>query len=182
MAQWLWNRMERVSSLRSFLIFLALFGLFSFVFFPMHKKKYGKEAITLDSRLFGFSPGEAKDALAKFDRNELAAYRRQELITDLFFPPVYSLMAAIALVLLARFVRVPRALLLLPFGAAAADYVENLSIASMITRKLAGGENLEPFATIGSAGSRLKHAGLYSLTLLLVGYGLAALWRWRQQR
>jgi hypothetical protein len=176
LVEWTWRRVEEIASRRVLVALLALFLVFSAVLFPMHKKKYGEEAVTLDGRPFGFSATEAETALAKFNEAELVAYGEQELITDLAFPIIYSLMSAVALVLLAKAVRVPRPLVLLPFVSALADYTENFSIALMILREL-GDRPLGVLATIGSIGSRVKHLGLYSLTLLLVWFAAAALRR-----
>jgi hypothetical protein len=174
----IWGGLEEIASARSFAILLALFVVFCAVLFPMHTSQYGRDAVTLDRREFGFGPREAAAALAKFTGAELVAYAGQELITDLAFPIVYSLLSAVALALLARRVRVPRALVLLPFATAIADYVENVSIALMIVRELAG-RPLGLAAVIGSAGSRVKHLGLYFLVLSLAWLGIAALLRRR---
>jgi hypothetical protein len=80
------------------------------------------------------------------------------------------------MVLLVRYVGAPRWLVLLPFAAALADYVENLSVVSMIGRRLAGRE-LGPIAGVGSAASRLKHFLLLITVLVLLGLAACGVWR-----
>jgi hypothetical protein len=171
-----WNGIDAIASVRLFAVFLALFLVFSYVFFPMHKAKYSADAKTLDSRFLGFAPQTAEDALSRFTTSDLVRYVEQELTIDLVFPIIYLLMTALALVLLGRVTRVPRPLVLIPFAAAIGDYTENFSIALMAARKL-GGEAVGVFALVGSAGSRCKHVMLYSITVLVVWFALAAVWR-----
>lgn len=176
MADWVWRYLAAYATLPVFAGFFVLSLIFLFVLFPLTKRHY-KGIVTLDRNPWGFSVADAEQLLGRdMTPDQLRVYRKQELVTDMLFPLVYGIGFAIAMVMLARYTGAPRWLVLLPLAAAAADWVENLSVAMMIGRKLRGQE-LGTMASIGSIASRFKHFLLVVTILVLLGLCACALWR-----
>ncbi len=167
MTDWVWGQISAFASLGVFAGFFVVSLIFIFVLFPLTKRHY-KDITTLDGNPWGFSVADANATLAQMNDQQLRVYRKQELLTDLLFPLVYGLGFAVAMVLLARYTGAPRWLVLLPLAAALADYVENLSVVTMIGRRLAT-RDLGPIASVGSVASRLKHFLLLITVLVLLG-------------
>lgn len=177
MADQAWRLIAPWATLPVFAGFFVLSLIFIFVLFPMHRKHYPKGTITLDANRWGFTVADAKELLGtRLNADQLRVYRTQELVTDMLFPLVYGLGFAIAMVMLARYTGAPRWLIFLPIAAAIADYIENLSVATMIGRQLRGQE-LGGVAKIGSVASRFKHFLLLATVLTLFVLGGMALWR-----
>src|SRR5688572_7528002 len=176
MADWVWRHIATYASLPVFAGFFVLSLIFIFVLFPLTKRHY-KGIVTLDGNPWGFSVADAEQLLGRdMTPDQLRVYRKQELITDMLFPLVYGLGFAIAMVMLARYVGAPRWLVFLPIAAAIADYIENISVAMMIGRKLKG-QDLGAMASIGSIASRFKHLLLVATILVLLGLCAWGLWR-----
>ena len=175
MTNWVWGQISAFASLGVFAGFFLLSLIFIFVLFPLTKRHY-KDITTLDGNPWGFTVADANETLGRMSEQQLRVYRMQELLTDLIFPLVYGLGFAVAMVLLARYAGAPRWLVFLPLAAALADYVENLSVVSMIGRRLAGRE-LGPMAGVGSVASRLKHFLLLVTVLVLLGLCAWGVWR-----
>lgn len=174
LADWFWDCTAAISSPVVFLGFFVLALIFMYGFFPLTKRHY-PNIPTFDGNPWGFSAGEAPAIIGRFDERQLRVYRNQERFTDLVFPLVYGIGFAVAMVLLVRITGAPKWLVLLPYGAALADYLENFSIIGMIGRQLQG-RPLGAFAHVGSVASRFKHALLALTILLLIGLGAWALW------
>jgi hypothetical protein len=175
MINWVWGQISAFASLGVFAGFFALSLIFIFVLFPLTKRHY-KDITTLDGKPWGFTVADANATLARMSEQQLRVYRLQELLTDLLFPLIYGVGFAVAMLLLARYVGAPHWLVLLPLAAALADYIENLSVVSMIGRRLAGRE-LGPMAGVGSVASRLKHFLLLITVLTLLGLSAWCVWR-----
>ena len=176
MADWVWRTIAGYASLPVFAGFFVVSLIFIFVLFPLTKRHY-KGIVTLDGNPWGFSVADAEQLLGRdMTADQLRVYRKQELVTDMLFPLVYGIGFAIAMVMLARYVGAPRWLVFLPLVAALADYVENISVAVMIGRKLRG-QDLGPIASIGSVASRFKHFLLAATVAALLGLCAWALWR-----
>lgn len=176
MADWVWRHIAAYASLPVFAGFFVLSLIFLYVLFPLTKRHY-KGIATLDVNRWGFTVADAEQLLGKdMTPDQLKVYRKQELVTDMLFPLVYGIGFAIAMVMLVRYVGGPRWLIFLPLAAAVADYVENISVAVMIGRKLRGQE-LGTMASIGSVASRFKHFLLAATVLVLLGLCAWALWR-----
>ena len=176
MADWVWRTISAYASLPVFAGFFVLSLIFIFVLFPLTKRHF-KGIATLDVNPWGFSVADADQLLSRdMTPAQLRVYRKQELITDMLFPLVYGIGFAIAMVMLARYVGAPRWLVFLPLAAAVADWVENLSVAMMIGRKLRG-QDLGAIASIGSIASRFKHFLLVATIAVLLGLCAWALWR-----
>jgi hypothetical protein len=175
MADWVWGHISAFSSLPVFAGFFVLSLIFIFVLFPLTKRHY-KDIVTLDGNPWGFTVADANETLGRMSEQQLRVYRQQELLTDMLFPLIYGLGFAVAMVLLARYVGAPHWLVLLPLAAAVADYVENLSVVTMIGNRLRGQE-LGPMAGVGSVASRLKHFLLLATVLVLLGLCAWVVWR-----
>jgi hypothetical protein len=175
MVDWVWGQVASFASLSVFAGFFVVSLLFLFVLFPLTKRHY-KGIRTLDADPWGFSVRDAEYTLGLMNEQQLRTYRKQELFTDMLFPLVYGLGFAVAMVLLARYVGAPRWLVLLPLVAALADYVENLSVVSMIGRRLRG-EPLGPMASVGSVASRIKHFLVVGTVLVLLALCAWGVWR-----
>lgn len=125
-------------SLRNFLFLFVLSLVFKYAFFLAATKRIGAgtEAYqTFDVRCGGYTLAEAVGVLNQYGTEGRRVYRLLESTVDLAFPPVYSLMFAIAI---AGGVRVTtatlRPLILIPFVAGLFDYAENISVLMMINR------------------------------------------------
>lgn len=175
MTDWIWGQISAFASLGVFAGFFVVSLIFIFVLFPLTKRHY-KDITTLDGNPWGFTVADANATLAQMNEQQLRIYRKQELLTDLLFPLVYGLGFAVAMVLLARYTGAPRWLVLLPLAAALADYVENLSVVTMIGSRLAN-RDLGPIASVGSVASRLKHFLLLITVLVLLGLCGWGVWR-----
>lgn len=175
LVDWMWNRTASIASPLMFAVFFIVSLIFMFVLFPLTKRHY-PTATTFDADRWGFGPGEAPRILAQFTPEQLRVYRKQELMTDLLFPLVYGIGFAIAMVLLTRITGAPRWLILLPYGAALADYFENFSVVGMIGRHLEG-KPLGAYAVVGSIASRFKHGLLAVTVLVLIALGGYALFQ-----
>ena len=175
MTNWVWGQISAFASLGVFAGFFVLSLIFLYVLFPLTNRHY-KDITTLDKNPWGFTVADANETLEGMSERQLRVYRMQELLTDLLFPLVYGLGFAVAMVLLARYVGAPHWLVLLPLAAALADYVENLSVVTMIGRKLAGRE-LGSIAGVGSVASRLKHFLVLITVLVLLGLCALVVWR-----
>ena len=175
MADWVWRQLAEYATLPVFAGFFVVSLIFIFVLFPLTKRHFSG-ITTLDGNPWGFTVADANDTLGRMDEHQLRTYRKQELYTDMVFPLVYGIGFALATVMLVRYIGGPRWLIFLPLAAALADYLENISVAVMIGRKL-GGQELGPMASIGSVASRFKHFLLLATVLVLVGAGVMALWR-----
>ena len=175
MIDWVWGQISAFASLGVFAGFFVLSLIFIVGLFPLTKRYY-KDIMTLDGNPWGFTVADANATLARMNEQQLRVYRMQELLTDLIFPVVYGLGFAVAMVLLARYVGAPRWLVLLPLAAALADWVENISVVSMIGNRLAGRE-LGPMAGVGSIASRIKHFLLLITVLVLLGLAAWGMWR-----
>jgi hypothetical protein len=177
MADWVWRTISPYATLQVFAGFFVLSLIFLFGLFPLTKRRYPAGTVTLDANPWGFTPADAQELLGtKLNAEQLRTYRRQELYTDMLFPLIYGLGFALAMVMLARYVGAPRWLIFLPLVAALADWIENLSVVSMIGRQLRG-QPLGAAATIGSIASRFKHFLLLATILTLFVLGGMALWR-----
>ena len=175
MIDWVWGQISAFASLAVFAGFFVVSLIFIFVLFPLTKRHY-KDIMTLDGNPWGFTVADANETLGKMNEQQLRVYRTQELLTDLLFPLVYGLGFAVAMLLLARYDGAPRWLVLLPLVAMLADWLENLSVVSMISNRLAGRE-LGPMAGVGSAASRIKHFLLLITVLVLLGLAAWGVWR-----
>ena len=177
MADWAWRLIAPWATLPVFAGFFVVSLIFIFVLFPMHRKHYPKGTVTLDANRWGFTVADAQELLGKtLNREQLQVYRRQELVTDMLFPLVYGIGFALAMVMLVRYTGMSRWLIFLPIAAAIADYIENISVATMIGRQL-DGKDLGTAASIGAIASRFKHFLLAATVLTLFFLGAMALWR-----
>jgi hypothetical protein len=173
MVETLWTRVAKVANLWTFLVLFALCAIFRIFFFNPLGEAYAPEKSSLDGHTMGFGPKYARERFSAFTDAQLAVYLGQESTVDLIFPIVYSSMLAVAIVALGRRARVPHWLVLLPFGAALADYGENLSVIVMILRVRAKMALPETTLVFGSISSHLKWL-LLLLSLAAIVWAAAA--------
>ena len=130
----------------------------------------------LDSRGW-YTPEEAAalfDALDRHDESARAIYAATGLTIDMVFPVAYGLLLAI---LLSRFFRGTVPLYLLPLAMAAADALENVTVAALA---LSYAGLPSPLAWLAAAFTLVKSA-LSVATLGATGIG-AARWAWSRFR
>lgn len=107
----------------------------------------------LDAR-WRYSPGDAYQALEAYGEAGRRLYLKRILPVDMVFPPLYALTLWVALWLCLRRAlpesHLLRVLAWLPFAAGLADYLENLSVMSLLfayPRRLVSVATLAGFAT-----------------------------------
>ena len=130
----------------------------------------------LDSRGW-YTPGEAAalfDALDRLDANARLVYAATGLTIDMAFPVAYGLLLAILLV---RLWRGGAPLYLLPLAMAAADMLENLTVAALVL-SYAGAPT--PLAWPAAIFTLVKTV-LMAATAAAVGIG-AMRWLWERLR
>ena len=167
----IWNRIESIANWRTFLILVVLTAGFV-VFFNRISVKYPSE--TLDGRKKGYKVSEVPTILAEFAAaKQLKTCLTQEYV-DLFFPLVYTLLLAVPIVALGKSLPVPHALVLLPFLAGLADWIENTCAIVLIKQYLKDQTVSQKVAAIASAASAVK---LAALTVSMAVVVVLALWR-----
>lgn len=128
----------------------------------------------LDSRGW-FTPAEAAalfEALDRLDANARTVYAATGLTVDMVFPAAYGLLFAILLV---RLFRAP--LWMLPLALAAADVLENATVAALAL-SYAGAPS--PLAWAAAAFTLVKTV-LIAAVLGTAGFGTVR-WLWRRRR
>ena len=141
--------------------------------FEYRRSRLGFENQALDSRRW-YSPAEAKDFFQAIEeRGQRVFYAATELTLDILFPIVYGLLFAI---LLSRVYSPPTAknLVLLPLLAAAADLMENITVAYLALQFDGQASSLARVAAVFTAAKSLLL--VLSFILILLG-ALASLWR-----
>jgi hypothetical protein len=127
-----WQAVGTMTNKWSILVLTALFLFFWFGLFRPRVKSY-KPARTFDGRAEGFWPSQVHSILSEFTPVQLQTYLNQARGIDMFFPIIYSLLAAMVIRHAAPFLTF-RWLILLPFATALFDYIENLSVMTLIGR------------------------------------------------
>ena len=132
----IWDVVGRIDSRWTIIVLLAAFLIFWLGFFRKNVKSY-LPARTFDGRTEGFWPSQVESILKEFNPTQLQTYLNQARGIDMVFPLIYSILAAVIIHHAAPYLTM-RWLILLPFGAALADYVENISVITLIGRFRAG--------------------------------------------
>ena len=167
----IWNRIESIANWRTFLVLVVLTAGFV-VFFNRIGAHYPSD--TLDGRKKGYKVSEVPTILGQFAlAGQLKTYLKQEYV-DLFFPLVYTLLLAVPIVGLGKSLPVPHALVLLPFLAGLADWIENTCAIVMIRQYLEDQTVPQKVAAIASAASAVKLAALTVSVGIVV---VLAVWR-----
>jgi hypothetical protein len=155
MIDWLWTRTSSIATWWTFLILLGIFVFFAQVLFAPRVATY-LPAQTFDGRAKGWWPSEAEGILKQFKPDRLDAYQQQESTLDLVFPIIYTLLFAVGIVAAGRTTSLPHWLILAPYIACLADYLENTTYIAMIKAFRLTEKVPYPLAVIGSVASRLK--------------------------
>ena len=127
-----WDVVGRIDSKWTIIVLLAAFLIFWLGFFRKNVKSYG-DARTFDGRAEGFWPSQVESILKEFNPTQLQTYLNQARGIDMVFPLIYSTLAAVIIHHAAPYLTM-RWLILLPFAAALADYLENISVITLIGR------------------------------------------------
>ena len=166
----LWELIARFANLWTVIILWVIVIAYYFIFF--YGKDYG--AKTFDSRVSVFRPSEVESILGTFDPEKLPAYRSQAATVDMFFPVLYSIAAAALIVHCSPHLRF-RWLVLLPFAMALFDWLENISVITIIGRY--GKSSLGNWPTMLVIAQRLKFLFM-GATLVIMAIALGGcLWR-----
>jgi hypothetical protein len=147
--------------------------------FARYRKRYDGLR-TFDGWWRGYTPADAAPTLESFaSKGKLRDYLHQEIFVDLTFPIVYSLLAATLIAFFGRKVNAPEWLVLLPFGTALFDYIENAAIITMIRGYAPGRVSYGAPAQIASIATRIKWlflgASVCALVLLIAAVVVRAM-------
>lgn len=141
--------------------------------FEYRRSRLGFENQALDSRRW-YSPAEARDFFQAIEeRGQRVFYAATELTLDILFPIVYGPLFAILLI---RVYAPPNAknFVLVPLLGAAADLLENVTVAYLALQFDGQPSSLARVATVFTAAKSI----LLVLSFLLILLGaLASLWR-----
>lgn len=132
LVDWIWNALGPITNKWSILALTAIFLFFWFGLFRPRVKSY-LPARTFDGRAEGFWPSQVPSILAEFNPTQLQTYLNQARGIDMIFPIIYSLLAAMVIRHAAPYLG-QRWLILLPFATAVFDYLENLTVITLIGR------------------------------------------------
>lgn len=127
-----------ISNWKTLVGILMVYLLFALVLLPNAEEKInrlaGKEIGPIDLT-FGFNPARILQMVEDYGQEGREYYSEVEMTIDLAYPIVYAFMLAIILTILyRRLLLAPvRYLNLLPFVALFFDYLENLTIVSLLT-------------------------------------------------
>ena len=166
MIDWLWARTSSIATWWNFFILFLIAFLFAHALFAPRVAAY-LPAQTFDGRAKGWWPSEAESILKEFTKESLDAYQQQESTIDLVFPIVYTLLFAVGIVAAGRTTSLPHWLILAPYIACLADYLENTTYIAMIKAFRLTASVPYPLAVIGSVASRLKW-GFSAITLIVL--------------
>lgn len=171
MVDWLWKKSERIGTWNGFWILLIYLVVFTvlFQFFGV-----GYPCKTFDGQKPGVCPDDIARILRTFDEHQmLDRYLVQETALDLFYPSIYALFFAVAIVRIR-----PKGwhwLVVIPYAAGFFDYCENVSFIALVRCYQAGHAISPALAVVASAASHLKWA---FLTLLIPALVLAVIRRY----
>ena len=161
--------LQRTYAIATWPLFFALLGtclLFVFVIFPLFGEDYPTHSF--DRRSGQFAPSHAPEILKAFDdADQLDRYRLQELGPDVLFPIAYGLGLAVWIALLIPATSRARYLVLVPYLTAAADYLENFAVVSMIDRF--DKADYTTYAELCRAAGWVKGAGLMLSIAIVIG-------------
>lgn len=171
-----WGAVASIASWWLLAVLVVLILIFWFGLFAPRQRAY-LPARTFDGRKEGYRASQIDGILREFSDEGLQTYLTQASVIDMIFPILYSLAAAIAILLFAPRLEGFRWLILLPFLTALADYIENFCVITVIGKHRRGQE-------AGSAGSVLAMATrvkfilwgamLVALAVLVVGWVVRA--------
>lgn len=152
MIDWLWRRIDAITTWPAFVVLLLLFSIF-LVLFNRYGAHYPRPSF--DGQRFGISPSDVEPILRDFDKaGQLDRYFAQETQLDLLFPAIYGLLFAVAIVGLRP--RGWRWLVVIPIATALFDYCENFSFITLVLMYRKTHAVAPALAVVASIFSRLK--------------------------
>jgi hypothetical protein len=168
--------LNRFSNWKTLVGLLILYMLFPLVFFKNAEAKInslaGKDINPIDLT-FGFNPAPTLQMVEDYGDAARKYYASVELSVDIAYPIVYSLLLAVILTLIyRRLIHGPvRYINLLPFFTLFFDYLENITIVSLLKHYP---EQSMTMATLCELFKLIKWL-LFGLILFLIVYGLIKL-------
>lgn len=167
MIDWAWEAVGNIAAWWILAALIAVVLAFWFGWFVPKKKAFGN-ATTFDARIGGFRPSDAATILSEFTPEALKTYEFQARVVDMLFPIFYALMAAVWIRLCAPERTQLRWLILLPFAAALFDWLENISVVSVIRRFRKNPADLGSAPVLLTIAQRLKWLLFGALLVVLV--------------
>lgn len=168
--------LNRFSNWKTLVGLLILYAIFPLILLKNAEEKInqlaGKEIGPIDLT-FGFSPARTLQMVEDYGDAGRNYYAQIELTVDLIYPIVYALLFAVILTLIySRLIGGPvRYLNLLPFIAMFFDYLENITIVSMLKSYP---EQSVAMATLCELFKLFKWL-IFALIFFLIVYGLIKL-------
>ena len=168
--------LNRFSNWKTLVGLILLYAIFPAVLFKNAAQKInalaGKEIGPIDLT-FGFSPHRTLQMVEAYGDAARAYYKQVELTVDIAYPIVYALMFAVMLTLIYRRLlgRPVVYLNMLPFVAMLFDFLENITIVSMLSHYP---EQSMAMATLCELFKLIKFL-LFGLIIFLNVYGLIKL-------
>lgn len=168
--------LNRFSNWKTLVGLVILYAIFSFILLKNAEEKInqlaGKEVGPIDLT-FGFSPERTLQMVEDYGDAGRAYYSQVELTIDIIYPVVYALLFAVILTLIySRLIGGPvQYLNVLPFVAMFFDYLENITIVSMLNNYP---EQSIAMATLCELFKLFKWL-IFGLILFLIIYGLIKL-------
>ena len=168
--------LNRFSNWKTLVGLILLYAIFPFILLKNAEEKInqlaGKEVGPIDLT-FGFSPERTLQMVEDYGDAGRAYYAQVALTIDIIYPIVYALLFAVILTLIySRLIGGPvKYLNLLPFVAMFFDYLENITIVSMLKNYP---EQSEAMATLCELFKLFKWM-IFALILFLIIYGLIKL-------
>ena len=167
MIDWIWSAVGNTASWWVLGVLVLIVLAFWLGWFAPKKKAFG-DAETFDAMIGGFKPSAAADILRKFTPEALKTYEFQARVVDMLFPIFYALAIAVWIRLCGPDRPELRWLIVLPFSAALFDWLENLSVASLISRFRKNPDDLGNVPTLLFIAQRLKWLHFGALVIVLV--------------
>lgn len=168
--------LNRISNWKTLIITLAIYMAFNLVLLKNAESKINELAqrtVGVIDLTFGFNPHKTLQMVANYGDSAREYYANTEMTTDVLYPIVYTLLFCIILTLLFRnktykpfsFIN------LLPFAAMIFDFLENITIVTLLKTFPNSSETVAFFCELFKMAKWLS----FGLIILLVLYGLLKL-------
>jgi hypothetical protein len=168
--------LNRISNWKTLIITLAIYMIFNLVLLKNAESKINELAqktVGVIDLTFGFNQQKTLQMVADYGNVAREYYANTEMTTDVFYPIVYTLLFCIILTLLFRNkIYKPFSFInLLPFGAMIFDFLENITIVTLLKTFPNSSETV---AIVCEIVKMLKWIA-FGLVLISIFYGLIML-------
>jgi hypothetical protein len=165
--------LDRISSLKSFIILLLIYIVFPAYFFKNAETKINQlsgESVGIIDITITYNPERTQQMLTKYTAEARAYYASVEATIDVVYPLVYAFLLAVVLVLIFRKNQfgLPRWIIVLPFVVQLFDYLENFFIYSLLTQY----PTIENANLIFCEIFKLLKWSVLGITMLIIVYGV----------